>query len=234
MAQRRMFALKIIDSDAFLDMPMTSQLLYFHLNMRADDDGFVGNPKRIMKMLGSTDDDLKVLMGKRFVLAFESGVIVIKHWRMNNLIRKDFYQETQYLEEKEKLYLKENKAYTDNPENGEKLIVNNLLTQYSIGKDSIGKDIESGKATPSQEMNQFLESDEYLDRVAEYICQKKSLPKDFVVKELKSFKGYWSERNKSGTKQRWELEKTFELSRRITTWFANLQKFNKTKTIQSL
>ena len=110
---RRMFSPKIVDSDAFLDMPVSSQALYFHLGMEADDDGFV-NPRKIMRKIGSPDDDLKVLIGKRFVLPFENGVVVIKHWRINNLIRKDFYKETVYLEEKKRLTIKENGSYTDN------------------------------------------------------------------------------------------------------------------------
>ena len=86
MAERRMFTKKIIDSDAFLDMPLSTQALYFHLNMRADDDGFVNNPKKICRMTGASEDDLRVLISKRFVLTFENGVIVIKHWRMHNLL----------------------------------------------------------------------------------------------------------------------------------------------------
>ena len=103
MADRRMFTQKIIDSDAFLDMPMSSQALYFHLNMRADDDGFINNPKKVLRMIGASEDDLKLLIAKRFVLAFENGVIVIKHWRMHNLIRKDRYHPTQYQEELQSL-----------------------------------------------------------------------------------------------------------------------------------
>ena len=113
MADRRMFTQKIIDSDAFLDMPMSAQALYFHLNMRADDDGFLNNPKKIMRMIGASEDDLKLLIAKRFILAFESGVIVIKHWRMHNLIRKDRYHPTQYQEELQSLELKDNGSYTE-------------------------------------------------------------------------------------------------------------------------
>ena len=98
MAERRMFAKTIIDSDAFLEMPLSTQSLYFHLSMRADDDGFVNNPKRIQKMIGASDDDLKLLIAKSFILIFESGVIVIKHWRINNYIRNDRYHETVYQE----------------------------------------------------------------------------------------------------------------------------------------
>ena len=112
MAERRMFAKTIIDSDAFLDMPLSAQCLYFHLCMRADDDGFVNNPRRIMRMVNATDDDAKILIGKKFLIAFESGVIVIKHWRIHNYIRKDTYNETKYKEEKAELELDENSSYT--------------------------------------------------------------------------------------------------------------------------
>lgn len=112
MAQRRMFAKTIIDSDAFLDMPHSTQLLYFHLSMRADDDGFINNPKNIMRMIGCKDDDFKILLTKKFVLPFESGVVVIKHWQIHNYIQKDRYTETKYKEEKAMLQLDENKAYT--------------------------------------------------------------------------------------------------------------------------
>ena len=95
-----MFSQQIVDSDAFLDMPQSSQLLYFHLAMRADDEGFVGNPKKIMRMIGSGDDDYKVLITKRFILTFESSVMVIKHWLIHNTIRMDRFNETAYKDEK--------------------------------------------------------------------------------------------------------------------------------------
>ena len=114
MAQKRMFTMKIVDSDVFLDMPLSTQCLYFHLNMRADDDGFIGNPKRIAKLIGANDDDLKLLIAKRFVLLFEDGVIVIKHWRMHNTLSKNRHHETQYFEEKRTLLLKDNGAYSLN------------------------------------------------------------------------------------------------------------------------
>lgn len=138
MAERRMFTLKIVDSDAFLDMPMSAQALYFHLNMRADDDGFVNNPKKISRMIGASDDDLKILLAKRFVLGFESGVIVIKHWRMHNLLRKDRYNPTQYQEEFARLQLKDNGSYTELATTWQPS-GNQVATQDSIGKVSIGK-----------------------------------------------------------------------------------------------
>ena len=112
MAERRMFAKTIIDSDAFLDMPMSTQALYFHLSMRADDDGFINNPKRIQRMIGASDDDLKLLIAKSFIIIFESGVVVIKHWRIHNYIRGDRKKDTTYKEEMALLNIKENGAYT--------------------------------------------------------------------------------------------------------------------------
>lgn len=103
--------MKIVDTDAFLDMPLSTQALYFHLAMRADDDGFVSNPKKIIRMLGVQDDELKVLFSKKFILGFENGVIVIKHWKIHNYIQNDRYTPTTYVEELAKLSIKENGGY---------------------------------------------------------------------------------------------------------------------------
>lgn len=116
MAERRMFALKVVDSDAFLDMPDSAQNLYFHLAMRADDDGFISNPRKVMRMIGANEDNLKILLAKRFLLTFDTGIVVIKHWRLHNYIAKDRYTETIYKEEKDKLFVKANGVYTDHPE----------------------------------------------------------------------------------------------------------------------
>lgn len=118
MAERRMFTKQIIDSDAFLDMPLSAQALYFHLNMRADDDGFVNNPRRIQREIGVSEDDFRILLTKHFIIAFDNGVIVIKHWRMHNYLRKDRYHPTQYKEQFDTLYIKENGAYTTSPQQG--------------------------------------------------------------------------------------------------------------------
>lgn len=135
MAERRMFAKKITESDAFLDMPSSTQMLYFHLSMNADDDGFVNNPKKIQRMCGASDDDFKLLVAKSFVILFESGVIVIKHWKMHNYIQSDRYKPTDYIEEKSMLGLKQNKAYTLDEEQ----MVTKCIQDVAIGKDSIGK-----------------------------------------------------------------------------------------------
>lgn len=112
MAQKRMFSKDIVGSDAFLDMPSSSQLLYFHLGMEADDDGFVASPKRIQKFIGCNDDDLKILLSKRFLLSFPSGVVVVKHHRINNNWDKYNCKRTVYEEEFSQLLVKENRAYT--------------------------------------------------------------------------------------------------------------------------
>lgn len=113
MAKRRMFNPNIVGSDAFVDMPMSSQALYFHLCLYADDDGFVGRPKQICRMVDANDDDLKILFAKRYLLAFDSGVAVVKHWLIHNSIRADLYSETTYKEEKNTLGLNEFGAYTE-------------------------------------------------------------------------------------------------------------------------
>ncbi len=139
MAERRMFSKTVIDSDAFIEMPLSSQALYFHLSMRADDDGFVNNPKRIRNDVGASEDDLKLLIAKRFVIAFESGVIVIKHWRIHNYIQSDRYKPTVYLKERASLMVCENKAYTEciHPVSG-------VDTQVSIELEQ-GKDRDSDR-----------------------------------------------------------------------------------------
>lgn len=142
MADRRMFAKTIVTSDAFLDMPASARCLYFMLGLFADDDGFVNAPKAIMRQTGSTTDDLRILIAKRFILTFESEVIVIKHWRIHNLIQKDRYKETTYLEEKALLTLDENKAYTEAVSNLDTNCIQDAsipLTQVSIGKLSKDK-----------------------------------------------------------------------------------------------
>ena len=143
MAERRMFAKTIVTSDAFLDMPATTRCLYFLLAMLADDDGFVNNPRSIMRQASATTDDINLLIAKRFILTFESGVVVIKHWKIHNLIQKDRYKETKYLEEKSTLKLDEKNAYTENFNALDtKCIqdVSKVETQGRLGQDSLGED----------------------------------------------------------------------------------------------
>lgn len=152
MAERRMFAKTIIDSDAFLDMPLTAQALYFHLSMRADDEGFINNPKKIQRMLGCTDDDSRLLIAKQFLLPFDSGVLVVKHWRIHNYIQRDRSKDTMYQNERKMLLVNPDKSYeltsmdTDCIQNGYKMDTNciqeieSMDTQVRLGKVRLGKD----------------------------------------------------------------------------------------------
>lgn len=136
MAERRMFAKTIVLSDAFLDMPLGARCLYMTMSMLADDDGFVNSPKSIIRQVGATEDDLKVLIAKKFIIPFDNGVIVIKHWRINNYLRNDRYQPTAYIEQKNQLELDDNNAYTTK----QNAVGIPSMGIPSIGKVSIGKD----------------------------------------------------------------------------------------------
>lgn len=148
MAERRMFAKNIIDSDLFLEMPITSQLLYFHLAMRADDDGFINKPKSIMRLIGCKDDDMKVLISNQFVIPFDNGIVVIKHWRVHNYIQKDRYKPTQYQLEKSQITLDKSNVYNMDT----KCIqdVSNMDTQVRLGKDRL----ELGKSKVRKELEE--------------------------------------------------------------------------------
>lgn len=168
MANKRMFSMRIIDSDAFLEMPLSTQALYFHLCMRADDDGFVNNAKRIQRMVNCSEDDLKLLIAKKFLIPFESGVVVIKHWKIHNYIQNDRYTPTTYTEEKAMLSLKENKAYTLDTECIHPCIQDgsNLYSQNSIDKISIDKSREvkhiRNQIPPTIEMvSEYIEANGY-------------------------------------------------------------------------
>lgn len=164
MADRRMFSKQIIDSDVFIDLPVGAKLLYYDLGVRADDDGFVNSPRKIMRISGATQEDFDILVEKKFILEFKSGVIAIKHWFIHNNIRKDRYHATNYKEEKAELSIDENGAYTrtpqpkpektensatknqdlDNqkPEKTENVTTKNAFepSEVRLGKDSIDKD----------------------------------------------------------------------------------------------
>lgn len=148
MADKRMFSLQIVDSDAFLELPPSAQALYFHLGMRADDDGFINNAKTIAKIVGVNIKDLDALVEKKFIYAFEGGISLIKHWKVNNYIAKDRYKKTAYTDILEGLDTKENGSYTLRIQN-----VDTLSTQVSIDKirlDKISKDIVQPKVEPKR------------------------------------------------------------------------------------
>ena len=175
MAERRMFSKRIIDSDAFLDMPLSTQALYFHLSMRADDDGFVSNPRRIRTMVGASEDDLKLLIAKRFLLTFESGVVVIKHWRIHNYINPDRYTPTTYVEEKATLALDDKKAYTECLHDVVQDVVqvgDKMCTQVRLGKviDRKGKDKESIEGGQAASRSKFVKPS--VEEIAAYCAER--------------------------------------------------------------
>jgi hypothetical protein len=198
MAEKRMFTQKIIDSDAFLDMPLSTQALYFHLNMRADDDGFVNNPKRIQRTVGASEDDLKLLIAKRFLICFENGVIVIKHWRMHNTLKSDRYRPTQYQEEYALLEIKGNKAYTERQDipvlpDGDEMepdrnqAGSTLEPQYSIDKNSIDKEKNIYVGVPAEQPGEKRASRKVfspptVEEVREYCAERGNFvdPETFV------------------------------------------------------
>lgn len=140
MAERRMFSKEIIDSDAFLDMPVSTQNLYFHLGMRADDQGFVNSPNKIMNTCKASKNDIDLLILKSFIIPFESGVVVIKHWLINNLIRADRLKPTRYQEEYSQLNVKNNDAYSLTSHDFVNQVSTKCQPNDRVGKDSIGKD----------------------------------------------------------------------------------------------
>lgn len=140
MAQRRMFSKKITDTDSFLDMSLSAQALYFHLNMGADDEGFVDNVKKIQRSIGASNDDLKILIGKGFLIPFESGVVVIRHWRIHNYIQADRFQATIYQDEKEQLEFDKSKIASIKPLDQCIQNVSKMDTQVRLGEDSLDKD----------------------------------------------------------------------------------------------
>jgi hypothetical protein len=184
MAERRMFAKTIVTSDDFLDMPMSARCLYFTLGMFADDDGFVNSPKSIMRQVGSSNDDMNILIAKKYLLVFENGVIVIKHWRIHNYIQKDRYIETKYVEQKRTLWLDENKAYTTNESSAKYNVygkeLDNTRSVYildtqekkelELGKDSVGQDnSKKERNSYKQIINEYTTDEETEKAIFEFI-----------------------------------------------------------------
>lgn len=157
MAEKRMLSKKVLDTDAFLDMPLSAQALYFHLAVNADDEGFVGNPKRIRDYIGASENDLNLLVEKRFVLIFKNGVVVIRHWKIHNTLRRDRSHPTIFTEEKALLIVGANGAYMERPTTAD--IADNqtatacqpsdgqMSTEDKIGEDSVSEDMEDESGT---------------------------------------------------------------------------------------
>ena len=192
-AKKRMFNIDIVGSDAFLDMAHESQALYLQLSMRADDDGFIGNPKTVVRIAGVSNAAFEELLQKRFILQFQSGVVVVKHWKINNDIKKDRYSPTVYTDEFQLLSTKENKAYTERSANVSTLDterrqdVSTLDTQYSIDENSKDKDsivlckhahgFFSNVFLTDEEMQKLSSEipnlDDYIERLSNYLANNK-------------------------------------------------------------
>lgn len=238
MAERRMFAKTIIDSDLFLDMPQSSQLLYFHLSMRADDDGFINNPKSIMRNAKCNDDDLKLLVVKQFIIPFENGVVVIKHWRIHNYIKSDRYKPTSYQNEKDQLSLENNTYVLSGYKAEPKRIQDGTTLEPSWNHNGTEMDTQ-GKVIDMKD--KFIDKDTYCtepnnsapvpeavielilnDRTSYPIYQpdidywKELYPTVDIMQELRKMKG-WCDSNVAKRKTRRGI-KTF-----ITNWLAREQ-----------
>ena len=215
MAERRMFAKTIVLSDAFLDMPLSARCLYFTLGMLADDDGFVNSPKSIMRQAGASTDDLNLLMAKRFILAFDSGVIVIKHWRIHNYIQKDRYKESKYMEEKATLMIDQNGAYTeciqDVSTSDTQVRLGKDRDRLELGEDRIVEDNEDSATPPPTRSKRFIPPT--VDEVRDYCLERGNSvdPQRFVdyyssngwmvgktkMKDWKAAVRTWEQREKS-------------------------------------
>jgi hypothetical protein len=223
MATKRMISVQLVDSDAFLNMPASTQNLYFHLNMRADDDGFVDSPRKIMKIVGASEDDMKLLLAKRYLLTFDSGIIVIKHWKLHNTIQKDRYKPTLYQEEMKQIAVKENGAYTDCIHVGSNML--HRLDQGRLDKVKLDKDntdsvldIDLGIEPQKARINGFKKPT--LEELAEHLKEKgitKFTAEEFYdhyesngwmvgkvhMKNWRAAVGTWT-RNTINTKETWQ------------------------------
>ena len=241
MAERRMFAKKVITSDMFLDMPLSTQALYFHLSMVADDEGFINNPKRIQRLIGSSDDDMKLLITKAYIIPFDSGIVVIRHWRVNNYLRSDRFSGTEYEWEKSLLTMNKNGVYELGIPSGiptgipSGIPLDNQATdkrypQYSVGEDSIGKDSIGGvgeSVLTAEEYSELVsrlgasDTDYYIQRVLAF---KKKKPD--AIFDTKSTILKWAREDKTSGKVRTEngavaVEKTYT-AEALNSMFDNL------------
>ena len=242
MNNRRMFSNRIANSAKFLQMPADSQLLYFHMVLRADDDGVVESYP-ITKLLGVGSDNFKVLVAKRFIIQLnEDQVVVITDWTEHNKIRADRKKDSIYkgllLKVCPDIKLIAAKERSDVKDNSKRVEMDSPLSvhcPHKLSKAKLSKaKLSKIERTPAQEMNFFLEDIEERMRIARAISEKSNFSYQQVFSELRNFAGYWSELTKSGKKQRWQLQKTFELRRRLGTWFKNAGKFNSNQKAKQL
>lgn len=217
MAERRMFAKTIIDSDSFLEMPMSARLLYYDLGMRADDDGFVNSPKKIMKIVGASNDDMNILILRKFIIPFEKGIVVIKHWKIHNYIRSDRYKPTVYVEEKAMLEINLNDGYTlknsNGIPNGYQGDTQDRIGKSSIGQDSLGEDSINTSLLPSPEQQKKelqIQYETEFEKLWEHypnkkgkdqaknkylLARKQGIPYEIIAQGLKNYINYIKSEN---------------------------------------
>lgn len=199
MARRRMFNLDIIDTDSFIEMPQSSRLLYYELCMRADDDGFVSSPKKIQRVVGCSDDDFKVLITKRFIIPFETGIVVIRHWKIHNYIQKDRYKETLYSDEKSLLTQEENGTYklmdTSCIQNGDTGKVSIELDKYNK-RENIYKREKELPDTPLEDSKKEEKKEPYGKygrvklKISEYLRLREEFGEEFIQKQIELLDEY--------------------------------------------
>ena len=207
MAERRMMAKSVIDSDVFLDMPLSAQALYFHFLLRADDDGFIKNPSAIRRAVGCSADDLKLLIAKQFIIEFASGVIVVTHWKLHNYIQKDRYRPTD-CPEMMQVELGKDKIYhlitidtepVSNPYPDRIQVVSNLyppcIQNGSIGKDRLGK-VNTSSSSSGDHPEQMFEEDEKFGKVATFFSNNlhpisSEIERDWVIDAVQTYSDEW-------------------------------------------
>lgn len=186
MATKRMFSLNVVDTDKFLEMPISARLLYYELGMRADDDGFVDNWKKILLFTGLKEDDMKLLVAKSFIIPFESGVIVIRHWRMNNYLQNDRTKPTLYQDELSQLGLDENNVYTLDTNCIHSIDIDkNIKKKSNISKDILPKEKNKKIYYSNIELNNlFLE---FLDLRLKLKCKNTDRAIKLLTNELDKY-----------------------------------------------
>jgi hypothetical protein len=210
MAQKRMFDKAIIDTDRFMDLPISAKALYFLLGMEADDEGFVSS-KKVIRIHGGNDDDIKILSLKGFTIPFDNGVLVITEWHKNNWLDSRRSRPTEYVEERKLLQITEDRRY----------VLSDGLA--SIEERSIEENrIEERERTPKEKAQQFFSDTDSQLRVVEWLIGK-GYSEQLVKSEVAKFVSYWTEPNGSGTKQRWQMEPVFDIQRRFQTWFSRIK-----------
>jgi hypothetical protein len=232
-----MISIKVVDTDMFLEMPMSARLLYYDLNVRADDDGFVGSPNKITKMIGASNDDLKILVAKHFIIPFQSGICVISDWKVHNTIKSDRYRPTQYLVEKSQLTLNDNKSYEIDgtmlePEWNQSGTI--MEPQVRLGKVRLGKvsinDMDAAETVLSSQpiilltLNDKTEYPIYQKKVDEW---SELYPAVDVMQDLRKMKG-WIDANPTKRKTRRGILKF------CNSWLSSTQDKGGNKSQQTL